>query len=52
MNKGEKRQKAEALHQELEKSRTVILAGFEGITVAQVSNFVAGLRKWGQGTRS
>jgi large subunit ribosomal protein L10 len=35
MNKGEKRQKAEALHQELEKSRTVILAGFEGITVAQ-----------------
>jgi ribosomal protein L10 len=35
MNKGEKKQKAEALHQELEKSRTVILAGFEGITVAQ-----------------
>jgi large subunit ribosomal protein L10 len=35
MNKGEKREKAEALHQELEKSRTVILAGFEGITVAQ-----------------
>jgi large subunit ribosomal protein L10 len=35
MNKGEKRQKAEALHQELEKSRTVILSGFEGITVAQ-----------------
>jgi large subunit ribosomal protein L10 len=35
MNKDEKRQKAEALHQELEKSRTVILAGFEGITVAQ-----------------
>ena len=35
MKKDEKRQKAEALHQELEKSRTVILSGFEGITVAQ-----------------
>jgi large subunit ribosomal protein L10 len=35
MKKGEKRQKAEALHQELENSRTVILSGFEGITVAQ-----------------
>jgi large subunit ribosomal protein L10 len=35
MKKGEKRQKAEALHQELEKSRTVILSGFEGISVAQ-----------------
>src|SRR5271157_2557297 len=35
MNRDEKRQKAEVLHQELEKSRTVILAGFEGITVAQ-----------------
>jgi large subunit ribosomal protein L10 len=35
MKKGEKRQKAEALRQELEKSRTVILAGFEGISVAQ-----------------
>jgi len=35
MNKGEKRQKAEALHQELEKAPTVILSGFEGITVAQ-----------------
>ena len=36
MNKDEKRAKqAEALHQELEKSRTVILSGFEGITVAQ-----------------
>jgi large subunit ribosomal protein L10 len=35
MKKGEKKQKAEALHQELEKSRTVILSGFEGISVAQ-----------------
>lgn len=35
MKKEEKKQKAEALHQELEKSRTVILSGFEGITVAQ-----------------
>ena len=35
MNKDEKKQQAEALHQELEKSRTVILSGFEGITVAQ-----------------
>jgi large subunit ribosomal protein L10 len=35
MNKDEKKQQAEALHQELEKSRTVFLSGFEGITVAQ-----------------
>ena len=35
MKKDEKKQKAEALHQELEKSPTVILSGFEGITVAQ-----------------
>ena len=35
MKKDEKKQKAEALHQELEKARTVILSGFEGITVAQ-----------------
>jgi large subunit ribosomal protein L10 len=35
MKKDEKKLKAEALHQELEKSRTVILSGFEGITVAQ-----------------
>jgi large subunit ribosomal protein L10 len=35
MKKAEKKQKAEALHQELEESRTVILSGFEGITVAQ-----------------
>jgi len=35
MKKDEKKQKAEALHQELEKSRTVILSGFEGITVSQ-----------------
>jgi large subunit ribosomal protein L10 len=35
MKKDEKKQKAEALHQELEESRTVILSGFEGITVAQ-----------------
>ena len=35
MKKAEKKQKAEALHQELEGSRTVILSGFEGITVAQ-----------------
>jgi len=35
MKKDEKKQKAEALHKELEKSRTVILSGFEGITVAQ-----------------
>jgi large subunit ribosomal protein L10 len=35
MKKDEKRQKAEALRQELEQSRTVILSGFEGISVAQ-----------------
>jgi len=35
MKKDEKKQKADALHQELEKSHTVILSGFEGITVAQ-----------------
>ena len=35
MKKDEKKQKAEALHQELETSRTVILSGFEGLTVAQ-----------------
>ena len=35
MHKDEKKKQAEALHQELEKSRTVILSGFEGITVAQ-----------------
>ena len=35
MKKDEKKQKAEALHQELEKARSVILSGFEGITVAQ-----------------
>jgi len=35
MKKDEKKQQAETLHQELEKSRTVILSGFEGITVAQ-----------------
>jgi large subunit ribosomal protein L10 len=34
MNRDEKKQRAEALHQELEKARTVILSGFEGITVA------------------
>ena len=35
MKKDEKKEKAEALHQELEKSHTVFLSGFEGITVAQ-----------------
>jgi len=35
MKKDEKKEKADALHQELEKSHTVILSGFEGITVAQ-----------------
>jgi large subunit ribosomal protein L10 len=35
MKKDEKKLKADALHQELEKSHTVILSGFEGITVAQ-----------------
>jgi large subunit ribosomal protein L10 len=35
MKKDEKKQKADELHQELEKSHTVILSGFEGITVAQ-----------------
>lgn len=35
MNKDEKKKQAEALHQELEESRTVILSGFEGITVTQ-----------------
>ena len=51
MKKEEKKQKAEALHQELEKSRTVILSGFEGITVAQDFAFVARSRKLAQGTK-
>jgi large subunit ribosomal protein L10 len=38
MNRDEKKKQAEALRQELEKARTVILSGFEGITVAQDSN--------------
>jgi large subunit ribosomal protein L10 len=33
--KDEKKQQAEALHKELEAARTVILSGFEGITVAK-----------------
>src|SRR5579872_5133911 len=35
MKREEKHQKAESLHEELKKSRTVILSGFEGLTVAQ-----------------
>ncbi len=35
MNREEKHKKAEELHEELKKARTVILSGFEGITVAQ-----------------
>jgi len=35
MKKDEKREKAEALRRELEKSRTVILSSFEGITVSK-----------------
>jgi large subunit ribosomal protein L10 len=38
MKKEEKRQKVDALHLELAKARTVILSGFEGITVAQDFN--------------
>jgi large subunit ribosomal protein L10 len=38
MNRDEKKKQAEALRQELEKARTVILSSFEGITVAQDSN--------------
>lgn len=34
MKKEEKQQKADALRQELEKARSVILSGFEGLTVA------------------
>jgi len=35
MNKDQKKQQANELHQELEKARGVVLSGFEGITVAQ-----------------
>jgi len=35
MNKDEKKQQIEDLHQALEKARGVVLSGFEGITVAQ-----------------
>ncbi len=35
MKREEKHQKAEELHKELEKARTVFLSGFEGLTVAQ-----------------
>ncbi len=35
MKKEEKQKHAEALHQALEKARSVILSGFEGLTVAQ-----------------
>jgi len=38
MNKDEKQQKAEDLHNELEKARGLVLSGFEGITVAQDSD--------------
>ncbi|MBZ5544510.1 MAG: 50S ribosomal protein L10 [Acidobacteriia bacterium] len=35
MKRDEKQKQAEALHEELQKARTVILSGFEGTTVAQ-----------------
>jgi large subunit ribosomal protein L10 len=35
MKKEEKQKKAEALHEELEKAKGVLLSGFEGLTVAQ-----------------
>lgn len=35
MKKDEKQKRAEALHEDLLKARTVILSGFEGITVSQ-----------------
>ncbi len=35
MKKDEKQKQAEALRQELQKARSVILSGFEGLTVAQ-----------------
>jgi len=35
MKREEKHQKAKDLHEDLKKSRTVILSGFEGLTVAQ-----------------
>ncbi|MBZ5514364.1 MAG: 50S ribosomal protein L10 [Acidobacteriia bacterium] len=35
MKREDKQKQAEALHAELERARTVILSGFEGITVAQ-----------------
>jgi large subunit ribosomal protein L10 len=37
MKRDEKRQQAEALHEELLKARSVILSGFEGLSVAQDS---------------
>ncbi|MCL5006507.1 MAG: 50S ribosomal protein L10 [Acidobacteria bacterium] len=35
MNRDDKKKKAEALHEELKKARTVVMSGFEGLTVAQ-----------------
>ncbi len=35
MNREDKRKKAETLHAKLKKARTVVLSGFEGLTVAQ-----------------
>ncbi len=37
MKKDEKQKQVEALHQELEKARSVLLSGFQGLTVAQDS---------------
>ena len=51
MKKDEKKQKAETLRQELEKSRTVILSGFEGITVAQDFELRRKIAQVGESTR-
>jgi large subunit ribosomal protein L10 len=47
MNRNEKQKEAEALHQALIEARTVILSGFEGITVAQDSDLRRRVRQAG-----
>lgn len=47
MKKDEKQQKVDALRQELEKARSVILSGFEGITVASDTELRRKVRETG-----
>jgi len=47
MKKEEKQQKAEALHAELEKAKSVLLSAFEGLTVAQDTDLRTRIAKAG-----